>query len=211
MVFTKIEIDIAKQLTKLGFMIMVSVVVIVFLFNIGNIIKFNYSIKVDNFVNTQSKEEKKEIVPPQNVIRELPLSIEIPDNGIYSIIQSPNTTDVKVLDNALSKGAVYYPGSGTPGYDNTLIFGHSTGFKVVINKAYQVFNNIKSVKPGTLIYVKTQSQVHIYKTRDVKRVSKYTSWIQFKSDSPVLTLATCDSFGKASDRWVLIADYVGVK
>ncbi len=211
MVFTKIEIDIAKQLTKLGLMIMFSVIIIVFLFNIGNIIKFNYSIKVDNFVDTQSKEKKKEVIPPQNIIRELPLSIEIPDNGIYSVIQSPNTTDVKILDNALSKGAVYYPGSGTPGYDNTLIFGHSTGFKVVMNKAYQVFNNIKSVKPGTLIYIKTQSQVHVYKTREVKRVSKYTSWIQFKSDNPILTLATCDSFGRASDRWVLTADYVGVK
>jgi LPXTG-site transpeptidase (sortase) family protein len=70
---------------------------------------------------------------------------------------------------------------------------------------------LKNIKPGTLIYVKTATDIHVYKTREVKRVSKYTSWIKFESEKPILTLATCDSFGRASDRWVLTADYVGVK
>ena len=210
MVFTKIEIDIAKQLIKIGLIITITVIFVTLLLSLGDLIKIKNNITIDNFVNKQTQ-VKVEMPKVKDIVYELPLSIEIPENNIYSNIQSPVTTDVKTLDNALNKGAVYYPGSGTPGYDNTLIFGHSTGFKVVMNKAYQVFNNIKNVKPGTLIYVKTQSQIHIYKTREVKRVSKYSSWIQFKSDTPLLTLATCDSFGKASDRWVLTADYVGVK
>ena len=210
MVFTKIEIDIAKQLFKLGLMTLFIVIILTILFNMGDFIKIKTNLQSANFVDNQKAEEVKqpEVV---NVVQELPLGIEIPDNAIYANIQSPDSTDVTILDNALNKGAVYYPGSGFPGSNNTLIFGHSTGFKVVMNKAYQIFNNIKNVKPGTLIYVKTQSQTHIYRTREVKKVSKYTSWIQFKSDTPMLTLATCDSFGKASDRWVLEADYVGVK
>lgn len=210
MVFTKIEIDIAKQLLKLGLMILFTVIILNVLFNIGNIIKIKTNLQSENFVDDQKTIDvkKDEII---EVFQELPLSIEIPDNGIYSSIQSPDSTDVAVLDNALNKGAVYYPGSGLPGSNNTLIFGHSTGFKVVTNKAYQVFNNIKNIKPGTLIYIKTQTKIHVYKTREIKRVSKYTSWIKFKSDIPMLTLATCDSFGKRSDRWVLEADYVGIK
>lgn len=207
MVFTQIEKEIAKQMLKIGFIIIILVVFISFAFN------FIYSLKGGTEqINTVEK-TKKEVVekPVVNIKQELPLVLEIPDYGIRTMIESPQVTDVRTLDNALNKSAVYYPGSGLPGSNNTLIFGHSTGFKVVMNKAYQVFNNIKSVKPGTLIYVRTQSEIHIYRTREVKRVSKYTSWIQFKSDTPMLTLATCDSFGKASDRWVLEADYVGVK
>lgn len=208
MVFTKIEIDIAKQILKLGLILIVTAIVISFLLNITDFIKIKSNI-AENFVDEQSTQNNKVI--EKTVIHENPLSIDIPDYNIHSSIESPMNTDVKVLDSALMRAAVYYPGSGFPGSDNMLIFGHSTGFKVVINKAYQVFNNIKTVKPGTLIYVKTQSAVHVYKTRDVKKVSKYTAWIQFKSNTPMLTLSTCDSFGKRSDRYVLEADYVGVQ
>ncbi len=210
MVFTKLEIDIAKQILKIGFIIIISVIIVNVLFNIGDFVKIKNNIKSVNFVNDQKLKENI-IEDTKPIVQELPLSIEIPDNSIYTKVVSPNTTDIKLLDSALKQGAVYYPGSGFPGSNNTLIFGHSTGFKVVINKAYQAFNNIKNVKPGTLIYVKTQSKIHVYKAREVNKVSKYTSWIQFKSDTPILTLSTCDSFGKASDRYVLVADYVGVK
>lgn len=210
MVFTRVEIDVAKQIIKLGAVILITAIVLTILFNIGDFVRIKTNLKSVNFVDDQKLTEIP-IEENKNVVQELPLSIEIPDNNIRTNIVSPDTTDIKILDNALKQGAVYYPGSGFPGSNNLLVFGHSTGFKVVINKAYQVFNNIKNVKPGTLIYVKTQSTVHVYKTREVNKVSKYTSWIQFKSDTPILTLSTCDSFGKASDRYVLVADYVGVK
>ena len=183
----------------LFFILITGLIKIVYFINNSN------EVIIDNTINVENI--NKNII----VKKELPLSLEIPDYKINTIVNSPNSTNVEVLDTALNKGAVYYPGSGMPGSNNTLIFGHSTTFKVVINKAYQVFNNLKNVKPGTLVYVKTATEVYIYKTREVKRVSKYSSWIQFESEKPTLTLATCDSFGKASDRWVLTADYVGVK
>ncbi len=208
MVFTDIEKDVAKQILKTGVIILITVTIISLLFNLGDFIKINTNI-ASNFVEDQSTQNNINI--EKTVIQENPISIDIPEYNIHSSIESPVSNDVQTLDTALLRAAVYYPGSGFPGSNNMLIFGHSTSFKVVRNKAYQVFNNIKSVKPGTTIYIRTQTQTHIYKTRDVRKVSKYTAWIQFKSDKPMLTLSTCDSFGKRSDRWVLEADYVGVQ
>jgi LPXTG-site transpeptidase (sortase) family protein len=142
---------------------------------------------------------------------ELPLYIEVPSLGIRSGVESPETTSVSVLDNALSRGPVYYQGSGTPGNRNMLIFGHSTGFSIVHNQAYKVFNNIKLGKKGDYVYVRTSTGVYTYVIREVKKMSKYSTWIQFNSDKALLTLSTCDSFGKKSDRWVLEAEYLNYK
>ena len=201
MLFTEVEIDIAKRILKVGLAILLMFMFGSFLF------KLSYGLKGVSL----PEENVSSNITVKNNLNEAPLSVEIPDFQINTIVESPTSNDVDVLDRALGRSAVYYPGSGTPGSNNTLIFGHSTSFKVVINQAYKVFNNIKNVTPGTLVYVKTQSGTHIYRTREVKKVSKYTSWIQFKSASPMLTMATCDSFGKASDRWVLEADYVGIR
>lgn len=207
MVFTKTEIDIAKQIVKVAVFILVLFTAVTFL---GKLI-YGFDTGVTPDVQKTAITPVEPIKPGSNVSSEVPLSIEIPGYSVNSAVEAPQTTNTEKLDEALSRGPVYYPGSGTPGSNNTLIFGHSTSFKIVVNKAYQTFNDIKNVAPGTLIYVKTASATHIYKTRDVKKVSKYTSWIQFASEKPMLTLATCDSFGKASDRWVLQADYVGVQ
>ncbi|MBC7981867.1 sortase [Candidatus Parcubacteria bacterium] len=207
MLFTKTEIEIAKQIAKVGLIIVllcgVLLVVTNFVSNVGD--------TSPNKVDSQVKTEISPVAKTPQVKAEAPTSIEIPGYISTGMIQTPMSTDVEILDAALGRGAVYYPGSGYPGSNNTLIFGHSTSFKIVRNKSYQIFNNLKSVPVGTLVYVRSASATHIYRTRTVEKVSKYTSWIQFKSDNPILTLATCDSFGKASDRWVLVADYVGVQ
>lgn len=213
MLFTEIEKDIAKQMIKIG----VSVLIIFVLFTVLVNVVDSFRNKIGNIdSNMDSNNEvigqtQVAVTKPINIKSYPPLSIEIPGYGISTNIESPSNTNVDVLDNALTKAAVYYPGSGTPGSNNTLIFGHSTTFKIVRNKAYQIFNNIKNVPVGTLIYIRTQEGVHVYRTTKVQRVSKYTSWIQFKSEKPMLTLATCDGFGKASDRWVLEAEYVGMQ
>jgi LPXTG-site transpeptidase (sortase) family protein len=208
MLFTRTEIDIAKQMAKIGLIIVVFFLFISFLFSF--ITKTN--LVSENKVDVQVKKDTKPVAVKVSTVKaEAPISLEIPGYNVAANIESPRSVQVEVLDAALGRGAVYYPGSGYPGSNNTLVFGHSTSFKVVRNKSYQIFNNIKNVPPGTLVYVKTQSGVHIYRTRKVERVSKYTAWIEFKSESPILTLATCDSFGKASDRWVLVADYVGMQ
>lgn len=224
-IFTKEEMVIAFKVLKFGVIILVVTGLVSSLLRLGIVYMTEGNTGFVNFIQEktdsssalgtqpnlkQSLEvEKKETSQRLSAAAENPQYLEVPSLGIKTSIESPETTSVAVLDAALQRAAVYYQGSGTPGNRNMLIFGHSTGFSVVRNPAYKVFNTIKNAKAGEMIYVRTVSGTHTYKIREVKRVSKYNTWIDFDSTKPMLTLATCDSFGKASDRWVLEADYVG--
>lgn len=207
--FSKEELQIAKKLTLWG----LSVVLIVVLFSavMGFIEMYGQGTEQgieDTLKKSVDSQIKKSTEKQAVVTGEVPQVLSIPSLSINATIQNPGQASVEVLDSALKRGPVYYSGSGYPGIKNMLIFGHSTGFSVVHNQSYKVFNNIKNGKVGQLVYVRSASGVSTYKITAVKKVSKYNTWIQFESSKPMLTLATCDSFGKASDRWVLEADFV---
>lgn len=219
-VFTDSEKKFIKKLVKIGFIIVVAVAVLSGIAQTLNVYRTEGSAGLRRLVAGENVADTgKEVASLQNDLNkaigantntgELPLYIEVPSIGIQSAIESPVVQTVSVLDSSLNRGPVYYQGSGTPGERNMLIFGHSTGFSVVRNKAYKVFNNIKKTQVGSYVYIRTTSGVHTYKVVNVRKASKYTTWVQFNSTKPMLTLATCDSFGKASDRWVLEAEYVG--
>jgi LPXTG-site transpeptidase (sortase) family protein len=229
-IFTKEELSVAYTITKWALYILILTGVVTGLFRIGVVYATEGQAGLLDFIqqksggetssDTQATQEtlkatletEKATTPPAAPVQnELPLYISVPSLGIATTIESPETTSVTVLDNALSRGPVYYRGSGTPGNRNMFIFGHSTGFSIVNNKAYKVFNNIKNAKVGDPIYIQTSSGTHTYTVQNVKKVSKYSTWVQFNSEKPLLTLSTCDSFGKASDRYVLEATYVGFK
>jgi sortase A len=220
--FTDSEKKFIKKITIIGLIVVCIVAVLSGIGHVLNVYNEEGQAGLNRLVKQGSTiaelpEAEKPIVNIQTAattntttnMGELPLSIQAPSIGINTNIQAPTVMAVSVLDAALNKGPVYYPGSGSPGDRNMLIFGHSTGFSIVHNQAYKVFNNIKNAKVGSLIYIKTSSGTHTYKTISVKKVSKYNTWVQFDSTKPMLTLATCDSFGKASDRWVLEAEYIG--
>ncbi len=225
--FTKEELDIAYKITKVALYILVITGVVTSFIRLGlvyvsdgqaGLMRFIEG-KTDSGAMLGTQENLKETLDvqkittqaPKPVLNELPQYIEAPTLGISAAIQTPDTKSVAVMDNALSKGPVYYEGSGTPGNRNMFIFGHSSGLPVIHNKAYKVFNTIKNAKVGEYIYIRTSSGTHTYSVRKVEKMSKYSTWVKFDSEKPILTLSTCDSFGKASDRWVLEADYVGFK
>lgn len=128
--------------------------------------------------------------------------------NLDATVERPGSKSYSALDTALSKGPVYYPGSGLAGNGNMFIFGHSTGYKIVNNKAYQVFNNIKNLKAGDEVKVYGQDKVYVYKVRDVKLVNATQELVSFSDNANMLTLSTCNSFGQKSDRYVAEADFV---
>ena len=137
---------------------------------------------------------------------EYPTRISISSVATDGVIVNPNSPNVDILDNALTQGAVRYPGSGLPGIGNMFIFGHSTGFKIVQNKSFKIFNNIQNVKAGDEINVYTDKNVYIYKAISVEEVNKDETLVEFNTKGPaMLTLSTCDSFGSKSDRFVVKA------
>lgn len=142
---------------------------------------------------------------------ELPYRVVATSIGLDTNVVRPVSADYTLLDNALAKGAVYYPGSGLTGSGNMFIFGHSTSYKYVNNKAYQVFNNIKNLKQGDEITVYGQDKAYIYKVREVKLVNASNELVSFSHDRNMLTLSTCNSFGQKTDRYVTEADFVSTK
>lgn len=138
----------------------------------------------------------------------LPARLIIPSIQVDSQVYIPRNTSTSVLDADLTKGPVYYPGSGTINSGNMFIFGHSTGYKVVINKAYKIFNELKNLAPGDMIYVESEGKRFTYRVRSVDKVDKDETLVTFDTKAHLLTLSTCNSFGSKSDRFVVVAEFV---
>jgi LPXTG-site transpeptidase (sortase) family protein len=134
-----------------------------------------------------------------------PDRISISKIGVDAIIQKPQSQIVSVLDQALNLGPVYYPGSGHIEQGNVLIFGHSTNWQIVQNQAYKTFNNLNKLTNGDEIILSAGDKKFIYKVEKVFRSDENNTEIFFNTNRRVLTIATCDSFGKKQDRWVVEA------
>lgn len=140
---------------------------------------------------------------------ELPLSIEIPAVGLSAKTENPETTSIAALDSFLLHGAVRYPTSARLGEDgNLILFGHSSYLPVVNNPAYKTFNGIQKLKGGDRITLYSADAAYIYAVRDVQKEDAESAAIPLSVAGRVLTLSTCDSFGKKSDRFVITADFV---
>lgn len=137
----------------------------------------------------------------------IPQKIEIPEIGVSSIIQIPKSVDVATLDSSLSKGAVYYPGSGTLQSGNMFLLGHSTNWKVVNNQAYKTFNGLDKLKIGDQIEITSNGKLYIYSVTSVIRASQDDVLVEFNKGDRMLTISTCDTFGKKQDRWVVEAEF----
>ena len=158
----------------------------------------------------QTGENIFEIIGEQEFIKDtnlIPQKIEIPKIGVSSTIQVPQSVDVATLDSALAKGAVYYPGSGTLQGGNMFLFGHSTNWKVVNNQAYKTFNDLHKLVAGDEIEITSGDKKYIYKVVNVYRASEDEVHIQFNKGERILTISTCDTFGRKQDRWVVEAEF----
>ncbi|MBI2410090.1 sortase [Candidatus Kaiserbacteria bacterium] len=140
---------------------------------------------------------------------ELPVRIAIPALGMSAQVVNPASTEIEVLDKALLSGAVRYPTSAKLGETgNVVLFGHSSYLPVVWNQAYKTFNDIQKLAPGDTITVSSSRVAYVYKVRSVTKQSANDGVIPLSVTGQVLTLSTCDSFAKKTDRFVVVADFV---
>jgi LPXTG-site transpeptidase (sortase) family protein len=137
----------------------------------------------------------------------IPQKVEIPKIGISTTVYVPQSVDVATLDATLSKGAVYYPGSGTLQGGNMFLFGHSTNWAVVNNQAYKTFNDLEKLVRGDQIQITSGDSTYIYKVTSVRRASEDDVLVEFNKGSRMLTISTCDTFGRKQDRWVVEAEF----
>jgi LPXTG-site transpeptidase (sortase) family protein len=149
----------------------------------------------------------------ENVIEaETPLRIRADSIGMNTPILNPESADIAVLDGELAKGAVRYPGSGIAGEKaNMFVFGHSSQLPVVNNQAYKAFNNIEKFEKGDEITVQSKNNEYVYKVVSVREAKAAEVSVEFKSDKPMLTLSTCNTFENfKEDRFVVEAELVKV-
>lgn len=149
--------------------------------------------------------DKKETIDKTPLTVTKPTKVTIEKIGVNSIVGQPNSTDVAVLDSYLTRGAVYYPGSGTIEQGNIFLFGHSTGFKVVQNQAYKTFNGLNLLVKGDEITLWSGTEKFIYKVSSVRLLDQDAALVNFDNSGRILTISTCNTFGQKQERWVVEA------
>lgn len=168
-------------------------------------------------------EAVKEIEPPTIVdtehVKEMihtdtddsaPVRIMIDAIDVDTSIENPTVTNIEVLDEALTQGAVHYPGSGNlEDETNMFLFGHSSGLPVVHNQAYKAFNDLAKLEKGDLIRVQSETKEYHYRVQSVEKIKAEDAWVAFDTGEKQLTLSTCNNFGSKQDRFVVHADYLG--
>ena len=149
-------------------------------------------------------------VTVSTVAPELPTRIEIPKINLTATIANPTTVDIAVLDQELLSGAVRYPTSAKLGETgNVVLFGHSSYLPIVGNQAYKAFNGIQKLVVGDTVTVYSADTAYTYRVRSVAKESAASdAGIELAVTGRVLTLATCNSFGAKTDRFVVTADFV---
>jgi LPXTG-site transpeptidase (sortase) family protein len=159
---------------------------------------------IEGTTSIKEKDKPTEV----KIIGELPMRIKIDAIGIDTSIYNPETTDIKIMDEYLLRGAVRYPGSGLLGVGNIFLFGHSTGYKVVNNQAYKTFNGLGKLKVGDEIIVYSSNAKYIYSVTNIEMKTASKIEVDFSNIKNMLTLSTCNVFGEKEDRYIVEAIFV---
>jgi len=139
-----------------------------------------------------------------------PVRVVIDAIDVDTTILNPDSAKIEDLDQALTYGAVHYPGSGSlEDISNMFLFGHSSHLPVVHNQSYRAFNNLENLEEGNLIRVQSETREYHYRVDSVKQVKAEDAWVQFDSSVKKLTLSTCNNFGSKQDRFVVEASFIG--
>lgn len=139
-----------------------------------------------------------------------PLRLSISKIGVDAPVENPRSRDTAVLDEALLKGVVRFPGSGLlESNSNMFIFGHSTNWATVQHQAYKALNRLGELQLGDEIELLSTEKVYVYKVTNMSLVDKDEALVKFETGKKKLTLSTCDTFGQKSDRFVVEAIFVG--
>lgn len=140
-----------------------------------------------------------------------PDRLVIPTLGTDLPISNPQTRNIQALDEELKKAVVRYPDAATLGEQggNVLVFGHSSHLPIVRNKLYKAFNDIETLSIGDTIQAMSGRDVYTYHVTRVYEASADDDQIPLDVQGHRLTLLTCDTFGKKSDRFVVEAEFIG--
>lgn len=141
---------------------------------------------------------------------EAPVRIVATKIGMDTKVNNPTSTKVEDLDESLLSGAVRYPTSAKLGEKGTvLLFGHSSYLPVIVNQAYKAFKGIQNLSKGDVVSVYSSTLEYRYAVESVSLANANEDVVELRQDGKYLTLITCDTFAKKSDRFIVTAKLVG--
>jgi LPXTG-site transpeptidase (sortase) family protein len=162
-------------------------------------------------INSNGPSVELPIADASTAVAEMPVRIVAKAISLDKTVSNPDSTDVDVLNEALLKGAVRYPGSAELGVNGTvLIFGHSSYLPIVHNQNYKAFDGVQNLKAGDTVSVYSATREYRYSVTGVRLANATEDVVELPSNSKYLTLVTCDSFGTKSDRFVVTAEFAGM-
>lgn len=124
-------------------------------------------------------------------------------------IVNPESQNIAVLDEALKRGVVHYPGSGDlEDNSNLFLFAHSSYLPVVQNELYRAFNGLNKLVSGDVIRVQSGGYEYRYSVVSVELVNADEALVELSNRAKKLTLSTCNSFGDPGERFVVEADFL---
>lgn len=137
---------------------------------------------------------------------EIPLRVIVPKINIDAPILNPEIDTLEVLDAALLKGAVHYPGSGNIAEKKPMfLFGHSTSRLQPRSEVYKTFNRMAELRPGDEIQVEGVNKVAVYKVVFSGIYRDQDVLVDLTGKGSDLIMSTCNTFGKKEERIVVRA------
>lgn len=135
--------------------------------------------------------------------------IYIPRIRVGAPIIYPSQTSDNVINDALLKGVIHYPGTAEPGQKgNVFITGHSSFYWWVKSDYKTVFTLVPEMVNGDEVIVYHKGIRYIYKVDDIREVLPTDVSVLRPTDKPVITLSTCVPVGTAYRRKIVRASQI---
>lgn len=158
----------------------------------------------NSMVSTRNSREQDTAVTEGAV---LPVRMEIDALNRSIPVLNPTSRRIDDLDDALLHGAVRHPDAADFAQEGTIfILGHSSRLPNVMNRNFQIFNDIEKLEWGDTIRVYSETMVYVYRVDRVYEAKASQVTVPIAGTGPRLTLATCDSFGSRDDRFIVEAE-----
>ena len=182
----------------------------VLLASANQIIATNYLVPIAN----ASEKKAPLIVPTQ---KEYPSSdksnsLEIPSINLVTSLVIGESTNLAILAKNLDQGAVYYPGSVSPGQNGqSIILGHSAPPNWPHIKHDWVFSEINSLNMGDQIILYYQNKQYSYRVikKEIIDKGQDIEVNPLSANSNILTLVSCWPPGKNYQRITVQAQLIG--
>ncbi len=135
--------------------------------------------------------------------------VYIPRIRVAAPIVRPTSTADSVINDALLKGVLKYPGTAEPGQrGNVFLTGHSSYYWWVNTDYRNIFALVPELRNGDEIVIYHEGTRYIYRVHHVFEVSPTQTEVLKPTAVPIVTLSTCVPVGTSYRRKIVRARQV---